>query len=128
MHKFLTLFIFVLFLIGCGTTGETHIQQNELLTQIKTAQAPVIVDVRSESEYKTGHIQGAIHIPFWQAFSTDKLEKYHHTEIIVLYCQHGPRAGIAKLALSMAGFENIRYLKGHMSGWIQSKLPITINN
>jgi rhodanese-related sulfurtransferase len=41
-----------------------------------------------------------------------------------MYCEHGPRAGIAKLALSLSGFENISYLDGHMTAWRKSGLPI----
>ena len=49
-------------------------QQNELMAQIEDGQPPVIVDLRSTYEYKAGHVSGALHIPFWTAFTTDKLE------------------------------------------------------
>jgi rhodanese-related sulfurtransferase len=42
----------------------------------------------------------------------------------VLYCAHGPRAGIAKFALKLSGFDNIVYLEGHMSAWKAAKLPV----
>ena len=99
-------------------------QQDELLAQINKDQAPIIVDVRSTSEYQSGHVPGAIHIPFWTAFTTDKLEGYDKNRVVVLYCAHGPRAGVAKLALSMSGFEKINYLAGHMTAWNKAGLPV----
>ena len=43
---------------------------------------------------------------------------------VVVYCQHGPRAVIAKFALRLAGHTDVRYLEGHMSGWEKTGLPL----
>ena len=63
-------------LFGCGTSSETHLSQQTLLDRINHKQAPVLIDVRSSGEYHSGHIQGALHIPFWSAFSPDELKQY----------------------------------------------------
>lgn len=126
MNKNLFILLINIFLIGCSTTGEGYMQQTELLSQIEKGQSPVIIDVRSSYEYNAGHVPNAINIPFWTTFNTEKLKNYSQSELLVLYCEHGPRAGIAKLALSLSGFENISYLSGHMTGWKKSGLPITI--
>ena len=39
---------------------------DSLMKQIAAATAPVIVDVRSATEFAEGHVPGAIHLPFWQ--------------------------------------------------------------
>jgi len=123
--KILLLVLFsVIFLNGCSSKGKQNIQPQHLLRLIELKQAPAIIDVRSESEYLEGHIPGAIHVPFWLAFSPSELESADPSGLLILYCQHGPRAGIAKLALSISGFENIIYLEGHMSAWEKAKLPI----
>lgn len=41
-----------------------------------------------------------------------------------LYCGYGARAGITKLAYSMAEFKNIRYVQGHMMAWRNADLPM----
>ena len=80
--------------------------------------------MRSTREYRQGHIPGAIHIPFWQSFyRVDKLAIPRHKTVVVT-CAHGPRAGIGKFALKRAGFENVVYLDGHMSGWYKADLPV----
>ncbi len=91
---------------------------------LETGNAPLIIDVRSEAEYRAGHVPKAVHIPFWAAFATDRLDGYPPSELLVLYCEHGPRASIAKMALYFAGFENMLYLQGHMSSWKDAHLPI----
>ncbi|NOT84019.1 MAG: rhodanese-like domain-containing protein [Methylococcaceae bacterium] len=108
---------------ACSHTPQTHIAQHDLLQQLK-ASMPIIIDVRSSAEYQAGHIPRAVHIPFWRAFTTDQLRSYSDDSALVLYCEHGPRAGIAKLGLWLQGFKNIRYLEGHMITWRKAGLPI----
>lgn len=124
MNKLLLFVSLNLFLLGCSTTGEGYMQQNELLAQIKQGNPPIIVDVRSTGEYQAGHVPGAIHIPFWTAFTTDKMDGYNKADEVVMYCAHGPRAGIAKLAFYLAGFDKLSYLASHMTGWYGANLPV----
>lgn len=127
MSKILSVFSICLLLLGCASDGEGYMQRDELLTQINSGKAPIIVDVRSSSEYESGHVPGAIHLPFWTAFTSDVMDGYQKEDVVVLYCEHGPRAGIAKLALSLSGFKNINYLEGHMTSWRSSGLPIKVS-
>ncbi|MCK5829127.1 MAG: rhodanese-like domain-containing protein [Methylococcales bacterium] len=128
MNRILSILGISLLLLSCASDGEEYMQKNELLAQIKDGKTPIIVDVRSTSEYQSGHVPGAIHVPFWTAFTTDQMDEYEKKESVVLYCEHGPRAGIAKLALSMSGFKNISYLEGHMTAWRAAGLPIEARN
>ena len=114
----------ILSLAGCASNSQTHISQQDLLQKIESHQAPTIIDVRSESEYQSGHVPGAIHIPFWAAFSRADELPPPAVKPLVLYCEHGPRAGIAKLAFSLGGYKNILYLEGHMSAWKRAELPV----
>ena len=123
MHKLLFIFL-TLLMQGCSHDSKTHISQNDLLQQL-AYKSPIIIDVRSTYEYQAGHIPNALHIPFWTAFTTGQLSNYSFDQPLVLYCEHGPRAGIAKLGLSMQGFQNIRYLEGHMKAWRKAGLPIS---
>ena len=82
---------------------------DELLASINSGTAPTIVDVRTQSEYESGHVPG--------------IESSKEDRVIV-YCEHGPRAGLAKFGLWAKGFKDIVYLQGHMSGWKERKLPI----
>jgi rhodanese-related sulfurtransferase len=112
--------------LACASGSETHISGPELLARIDAGTAPPIIDVRTRGEYESGHVPGAIHVPFLATFTRgDEIEAPRDAPIVV-YCEHGPRAGVGKLGLSSAGFERILYLEGHMSGWKKAGLPIEV--
>jgi hydroxyacylglutathione hydrolase len=101
----------------------THITATELNTLIVTGQAPTIIDVRSGREYAAGHVPGAIHLPFWLSFARADELAAPKDRLVVIYCEHGPRAAIGKYALTREGFTRIRYLQGHMGGWRKAGYP-----
>jgi rhodanese-related sulfurtransferase len=103
--------------------SESHISQADLLRAIEAGEAPVIIDVRSNREFEKGHVPGALHIPFWAMLSRASQVPTPPEEPVVIYCEHGPRAGLAKAALRAAGFREVLYLEGHMSGWKRAGLP-----
>lgn len=63
----------------------------------------VIVDVRSKSEYSSGHIKGSINIPLDQLSSN--LKKFKKDQAIITCCASGMRSGAAKSLLKSKGFE-----------------------
>jgi len=101
----------------------SHIDAGELLAAIDSGRPPAILDVRSRREFDQGHVPGAVHFPFWAAFSRAGSLPGSRDAPVVVYCEHGPRAGMAKLALRRAGFHDVRYLRGHMSGWKKAGRP-----
>ena len=68
---------------------------------------PLVVDVRTEGEYRQGHVREAVNIPYDQiaqriaAFASDRDAR------IVLYCLSGRRAGIAGQALRQLSYDRI---------------------
>jgi len=65
----------------------------------------VIVDVRSKSEFASGHVKGSINIPLEQIDSNvEKLKNYNH---IITCCRSGNRSGMAKRTLEAKGLKNI---------------------
>jgi rhodanese-related sulfurtransferase len=102
----------------------SHIIQAELLLMMERGRPPAIVDVRSRREYDRGHVPGAVHIPFWAAFARADLIPVSHDGPVVVYSEHGPRAGLSKLAFGMRGFERVLYLDGHMQAWRKAGLPL----
>ena len=109
---------------GCASGAmPDRVMPDALLTAIGTGTAPVIVDVRTRREYDAGHVPGAIHVPFYTLLVRPDDVPGPRERPVVVYCEHGPRAGVARLALRLAGFTDVRYLDGHMSGWKRRGLP-----
>jgi len=122
-----TLAALVLLVLGPGGCASgampDRVTPEALLAAIDTGTAPVIVDVRTRREYASGHVPGAIHVPFYTLLVRQDDVPGPRERPVVVYCGHGPRAGVARLALRLAGFTDVRYLDGHMSGWKRRGLP-----
>jgi len=99
------------------------ISQEQLVERMGSDQAPPLIDVRTPGEYRAGHIPGAINIPlkeFEQRFV--ELSAFKDREV-VLYCESGMRASHGGRWLESQGFEELRFLEGHMSAWRAAGLP-----
>lgn len=98
-------------------------QPEELAKRIASNHPPAVIDVRTGFEFRAGHISGAIHAPIWKillglaALPSDK-----QAEMVVL-CELGPRAMMAKVLLGSLGYRNVTLLTGHMAAWRRSGLP-----
>lgn len=65
----------------------------------------VIIDVRSKSEFASGHVKGSINIPLEQiAASAEKLKSHKH---VITCCRSGNRSGMAKRTLESKGLKNV---------------------
>jgi rhodanese-related sulfurtransferase len=85
---------------------------------------PLILDVRTEGEYVTGHIQGANLLPV-QIISQNlkQLEQFKNRDILI-YCQSGNRSNVAATILIDAGFTNIYNLRNGIGDWIKNDYPV----
>jgi rhodanese-related sulfurtransferase len=100
-----------------------EISQNDLLQEMETNTPPVVIDVRFKIEYNAAHIKNAVHIPFYSVFWKKKYLPADKTKSLVLTCEHGPRAVMARRLLRFIGYKNIRFLEGHMTKWKKNQLP-----
>jgi rhodanese-related sulfurtransferase len=97
---------------------------SELLKRIESKRAPVVIDVRTGIEFKRGHVPGAIHAPPRKILlKTAKLPKDTGAEMVV-YCEHGQRAMIARKFMSVRGYGNTSLLEGHLKAWKKAGLPL----
>lgn len=95
-----------------------------LAEAVSTRNPPQILDVRSAVEYRAGHIPGAVHMPFWLLPFRSEALSLERDEPVVVYCGHGPRAQMARVALERQGFSCVILLRGHMRAWKREKLPL----
>ncbi len=110
--------------IWAGENSPKSISGPELMRLIDSDKAPMIIDVRSKREYKSGHIAGAIHIPFRSNFAKIEEIMADPERLIVVYCAYGPRAAVARRKMRKIGLKNVIPLTGHISKWKKNKLPL----
>ncbi len=85
----------------------------------------IVLDVRENKEYQSGHILNSIHIPQSAlAKRITELEKYKSRPIIV-GCRSGSRSSFACGLLKKQGFENVYNLSGGVMAWQNASLPLT---
>jgi len=76
---------------------------------------PFILDVRTEPEFITRSIPGAVNIPLSELRS--RLHEVPNDRDIVVVCKVGRRAYLAYAALKRRGFGSVRILDGGMTAW-----------
>ncbi|MBT4837831.1 MAG: rhodanese-like domain-containing protein [Methylococcales bacterium] len=121
IFKAIFILLCVTILFGC-TTSVTS--QNVYKKVQNKSIKPMIIDVRTEGEFKAGHVPGAVNLSLTSLIGrTDEINVKPNDPIIV-YCEHGPRASLAGVILKWSGFDNIQHLEGDMSGWREQRLPV----
>ena len=103
-------------LVGCSNTDDNAVSYLEAKEKIINEGA-ILVDVRTEEEYNTKHIDGAI------LLTLDTINEENVINIIpskdtpvILYCQSGNRSGQALDLLESLGYTNV-YDLGAISNW-----------
>jgi rhodanese-related sulfurtransferase len=128
--RFIIFFAALCLLSGCGGEGSAQeetvvaafqqISQEEAKTIMSTNQNAVVLDVRTQEEYETGYIPGAILIPH------DKIEEQaaeklpNKDQLILVYCQRGNRSKTASKTLEKLGYTRIREFGG-INDWPYEK-------
>ena len=84
----------------------------------------LVLDVREESEYKSGHILNAKWIPLGKLSDrTGELERYREQDIVVV-CRSGNRSANACALLVKKGFAQTVNMSGGVMAWQKSNLPL----
>jgi len=91
---------------------------------LESGQAPAVLDVRSELEFKSGHIKNARHAPLPNLLKSAAAAVELKSDPLVLVCEHGPRAQVAAMYLKFRGYKSVELLDGHMSQWRSSNRPM----
>ncbi len=83
-----------------------------------------IIDVRTPSEWESGHIEQAEHFPLSEILE-NRLPAAKQDEELVVQCRSGYRANIAASILRRAGFSRVKSLAGGTFAWSNAGFPLT---
>ena len=75
----------------------------------------LLIDVRQPSEYRAGHILGALNIPLREL--DEHLSEIPTDKEIVLYCSTGFRSAMGVMALHLRGYTHVRGFPPSFAGW-----------
>jgi rhodanese-related sulfurtransferase len=106
-----------------GMKQSERLKPDELLERMQKKDGSLfIVDVRSEDEFNSGSLEGALCIPH------DVIGSMAHTipkdKDLVLLCQSGKRSAKARGHLLQPDFNSVYELEGGMKAWQEAKHPV----
>lgn len=113
--------------IALAMTAKSNIKEIDidmLKQQLQSPQAPILIDVREDTEWQSGHLPDAIHL------SKGILERDVEKVIpdpqtpIVLYCSGGYRSALAADNLQKMGYKHVYSLLGGSSAWVNAGYPL----
>ncbi len=102
-------------LFGGGVAAITPAQAHPTLG------TALFLDVRETSEFRAGHVPGALHIPLGQLHR--RLGELGRDRSIVAVCRSGNRSGAAARMLAAEGYQ-VENLGGGMIAWTRAGLPV----
>ena len=109
--------VFILFAFS-AVAAEPHksITGEELQALMKDAQPVKIVDVRELELFKSGHVPGAINIPYDTAHNRI-LKELSPKDRVVFICHGGPMGDELGGILTKNGYTKVYNVKGGMKRW-----------
>lgn len=111
------------FLFRPGLTEQfSRLTAPQLKEALESEDPPLVLDVRSEAEWKDKHLQGAINIPLNQLQA--RIAEIPRDKKLVVHCLGGYRSMIATSILAANGFEGLRDLQGGISAWVENSFPV----
>lgn len=96
---------------------------SQQLTHLINRENALVIDIRSQDEYKKGHIAGAKQADADQVENVKGLEKAKDKPIIIV-CAAGMTASKAANQLAQAGYQQVSILEGGMGTWKGANLPV----
>jgi phage shock protein E len=106
------------------SSDDAPVQPAALAALLASADAPLLLDVRTPEEFAQGHIPGATLVPIQQLESRlGELATYEQRGVVA-YCEVGGRARKAAELLRAHGFSNVRLLDGSMKRWREERREV----
>jgi len=118
----LTLFFFLPSIVL--VIGYTNITVSVAKNMIDSTPSLIALDVRTQSEYDSGHIRNAKHIPVGEL--EGRLDELEHADEILVYCRSGGRSATASQILADNGFSQVYNMLGGITAWIDAGYPVYV--
>jgi thioredoxin 1 len=114
----------LLFATACAQnksyTDVSSLEFNKLATSGKG----ILLDVRTENEFKNGHIANAGQLDFYAPDFRSRLLLLPKDQPIYIYCLTGSRSRNAAQLLSLNGYSKVYNLQRGIMEWNQQSLPV----
>jgi rhodanese-related sulfurtransferase len=103
--------------VADAKTRVTEVTVDEVIMRNGACERLIIVDVREEKDFVSGHVPGAIHISRGVLESKAPKDLPDPNAAIVCYCGGGSRSTLAADVLQQMGYTNVASLAGGFQSW-----------
>ena len=107
--------------MGSGNSGYGNVDVGEARDLIAEKADLVILDVRTVSEYESGHLEGSINIPV--EVLSGRLSELNPDDELLVYCRTGNRSTTAVGILRENGYDQIYHMDGGIVAWNSAGFP-----
>ncbi len=121
MNKFFFLFFF--FFLSCVYSPNNadkmiNLSETDWVKLHDESEESVIIDVRTDDEFNTGFIEGAVNIDFYMGNKfISEIDKLDKSKSYFIYCKSGARSGQTCELMKQKGFKKVYNLEGGILGW-----------
>lgn len=98
-----------------GSNGYVDVSVSEAKTMMDSNHLLVVLDVRNQSEYDSGHIRNAKLIPVWELEA--RINELDENRETLVYCSIGVRSTTASQVLTAHGFNQVYNMIGGIMDW-----------
>jgi phage shock protein E len=85
---------------------------------------PVVLDIRTEKEYKAGHIAGAKNIDFYATDFEKQIATLDKSQSYLVHCAAGGRSGKSMEIFKKLNFQTVYHLDAGFNGWKDAGKPV----
>ena len=103
----------------------TNVSVQQAKVMIDSDPSLVVLDVRNQSEYDSGHVRNARLIPVWNL--TQRLNELNKSNLILVYCKAGARSSQASQTLVDNSFLYVYNMIGGIEAWNLAGYPAYVN-
>ncbi|MFX0203980.1 MAG: rhodanese-like domain-containing protein [Candidatus Hodarchaeota archaeon] len=103
------------------TYGDVTIEQAAEL--VVTNPSLVLLDVRTDWEFDSGHLKGAVNIPIDEL--EQRIGELNSNERLLVYCRTGNRSRRAVQILLDNGFSKLYHMSAGITAWMDAGYPVS---
>jgi hydroxyacylglutathione hydrolase len=107
---------------GLPVARVPRMRVDELARRLEEVDAPAVIDVRFDSEWRAGHIPRALHIEAGRLPAVDL--PFPADRLTIVHCGHADRSTVGISLLERRGYRNLVLLEGGMSAWRSAGYPV----
>ena len=87
----------------------------------------ILVDVRTNEEFESGHIQDAVNFDFYSESFQNDILSLDKSSSIILYCRSQNRSTKTANYLKENGYKQIIVLEGGITSWVKNGNDLVYN-